>query len=303
VEIKVQQKFGDLLTSFGRSYSAINDKAIESIERFFENGLGDDHPRLNRLMTKDAYSFRVLGNNAPGGPRVVMAKGDDDTFIPLFIGNHRDYDKYLNGHKIEEEIEQAQSGQNLVNLETNRYKKSADMMCDPVPRDKLEFGHFSTPEEGRYVTCQKAGLSFTEAQLAVFEGVSFDADISSITSESVAHAMDELRTAKSIVMECSPQELKGGVETFQMVYYEMDKNTRSEVFNHLGLRQDWSHPEYADQTHADNDDRDTSLVVLLMADFQRQEVGNFADHVLFCDLVTDEEAEVIHMNAEIPGVA
>ena len=293
MKIKVRENFGELLESFGKAYNAINDKALESLERFFEDGLGTDHPRLKYLMTKDAFTFRVLGNNAPGGPRVVMAKADDDMFVPIFIGKHSDYDRYLRGNKIELQIEEVKAGKKLTEIETDDYKRSVEVVqLDPVPKDKLEFSHFSTPEEGRFITCQTAGLFFSEAQLAVFESISFDMDTSTIEDQAVKMAMDDLKTAKSIILESNPSELKDSVETFQMVYTEMgqDSETRSQVFDHLGVKQDWSaHGHLNGNTHtsASGSGDDYQQTVLLMADFQQRSAGVFADHMLAASLADE----------------
>ncbi len=319
MKIKVRDNFGDLLESFGKSYAAINDKAIESLERFFEEGLGTDHPRMKYLMTKDAYSFRVLGNNAPGGPRVVMAKANDDQFVPIFIGKHSDYDRYLRGNKIELQIEEVQAGKRLVDLETDNYKKSVETVVElePVPRDRLEFTQFSTPEEGRYITCKSANLYFSEAQLAVFESVSFEMDTTSIDDAAVKMAMEDLKTAKSIVMESKPSELKDGVETFQMVYHEVGQNseTRSKVFDHLGVKQDWSSSNNYDDCdeHINGDTLTTNghgdsfeQTILLMADFQeRSEDGVFADHVLAASIGVEllDDSEVAEYEEMPSGVS
>ena len=294
----MRDNFGGLLKSYGEKYGSINDKLIGKLEQFFRDDRDTNDHRVKPLISKDAYSYRILGNSAPGGPRVVFAKDNDDAYIPIFVGNHKEYDRYLDGNKIDLQIEEVQAGRSVVDLETDDYKRSEEKMkLDPVPRDNLEFTDYSTAHEGRYITCKSMNLCFSEAQLAVFESVSFDMDIESIDDSLLKRAMDDLQTAKSFVMESSPSTLKENVEVFQDVYGEIqrDPDTRSKVFDHLGVKKEWpecraydnrAKPIQANITEAANSIVNVGSMIgeqtiLLMVDFQESARDIvFADHLL-----------------------
>ena len=283
MRLRVTKSFADHLQDFTGKYASISDRAIEKLEEFIEDPDNVPASKFKKLIDLEAYSFRVLGNNAPGGPRVVMARGQHDEYVPMFVGNHRDYDSYLAGGNIELEIFDAQTGQGIVMIETDEFKHNApvDPLKAALPED-VEIGEYVSPSEGRTVNFNDSGVSMTEAQIAVFDKLDMRMDYSEIRTDSVREALGDLKTAKELMLNSPAKDRKSGAELFQTTYYMMDYPTVQSVHALLDVgRSTFDDPAAQGGPNSEVftyiasgvdavENAENSHFILLMSEFQRR---------------------------------